>query len=88
MNYFILTFYLAYIPFENHNVTEHGRVFLYWHPKKDLKGVKLRVIRGVYDIAARPPIKDSRNKHRARPENLESVEDWLPEPVQDIYNYM
>jgi len=48
---------VAYIPYENHNVTEHSRVYLYFHPKKDLVGIKLRVIRGVYDVSARPPMK-------------------------------
>ena len=40
-------YFSAYIPFEQHNITDHARVLLYWHPKKDLIGVKLRVLRGV-----------------------------------------
>ena len=50
----------AYIPYENHNVTEHSRVLLYYHPKKDLIGIKLRVIRGAYDVSSKPPTKKKR----------------------------
>ena len=41
-------------------MTEHSRVLLYYHPKKDLIGIKLRVIRGAYDVSSKPPTKKKR----------------------------
>jgi ribosomal protein S12 len=95
---------IAYIPYENHNVTEHSKVFLYYHPKKDLVGIKLRVIRGVYDVSARPPrkykgLKYSNlntviQKYSLEPNDRRSeryqklMEDYVEEKVPDIYNYL
>lgn len=34
-------FILAYIPFENSTLTDHSTVMVYFHPKKDMVGVKV-----------------------------------------------
>jgi len=82
---------LAYIPMENHNVTEHSRVLLYFHPKRDLIGIKLRVVRGVYDVNKKPgegPKKNAPNHPSRRSEFCEKIlSEWSPEPVPDIYRH-
>jgi len=69
-------------------VTEHSKVFLYYHPKKDLVGIKLRVIRGVYDVSARPPRKYKEPNDRRSERYQKLMEDYVEEKVPDIYNYL
>lgn len=41
----------AYVPGIGHNLQEHSNVLVRWQRVKDVPGLKLRVIRGVYDCA-------------------------------------
>lgn len=41
----------AFVPGIGHNLQEHSNVLIRWHRVKDVPGLKLRVIRGVYDCA-------------------------------------
>lgn len=41
----------AYVPGIGHNLQEHSRVLVKKHRVKDVPGLKLRVIRGVYDCS-------------------------------------
>uniref|UniRef100_A0A915JXB2 Small ribosomal subunit protein uS12m n=1 Tax=Romanomermis culicivorax TaxID=13658 RepID=A0A915JXB2_ROMCU len=41
----------AYVPGEGHNLQEHSQVLVEGGRKKDLIGVKCKVIRGKYDCA-------------------------------------
>lgn len=41
----------AYVPGIGHNLQEHSNVLVRWHRVVDVPGLKLRVIRGVYDCA-------------------------------------
>lgn len=47
----------AFVPGIGHNLQEHSNVLIKWHRTKDVPGLKLRVIRGVYDCS--PIIKQS-----------------------------
>ncbi|KXZ42463.1 hypothetical protein GPECTOR_144g726 [Gonium pectorale] len=53
---------LAYIPGEGHNLQEHSMVLVHGGGAKDLPGVRLSVVRGVYDCSG---VKD-RKKTRSR----------------------
>ena len=79
-------FILAYIPFEQHNIVEHSRVLLYYHPKRDLIGCKLRVLRGIHDANFRPDrvkIRIQRSHHLIQ----EKIEDWKSPPTPLKYNF-
>ena len=41
----------CFVPGIGHNLQEHSNVLVRWHPVRDVPGVKLRVIRGVYDCS-------------------------------------
>lgn len=41
----------CYVPGIGHNLQEHSNVLVRWHRVPDVPGLKLRVIRGVYDCA-------------------------------------
>ena len=76
----------AYIPFEQHNIVEHSRVLLYYHPKRDLIGCKLRVLRGVHDSNFRP----DRIKIRIQRDHKviqDQIEDWKSPPTPLKYNF-
>lgn len=47
----------CYVPGIGHNLQEHSNVLVRWHRVSDVPGLKLRVIRGVYDCS--PVIKRS-----------------------------
>jgi len=77
---------IAYIPFEQHNIVEHSRVLLYYHPKRDLIGCKLRVLRGVHDSNFRP----DRIKIRIQRDHKviqDQIEDWKSPPTPLKYNF-
>ena len=41
----------CYVPGIGHNLQEHSNVLVKWHRVQDVPGLKLRVIRGVYDCS-------------------------------------
>lgn len=41
----------CYVPGIGHNLQEHSQVLVKWHRVPDVPGLKLRVIRGVYDCS-------------------------------------
>lgn len=41
----------CYVPGIGHNLQEHSNVLVRWHRVPDVPGLKLRVIRGVYDCS-------------------------------------
>lgn len=41
----------CFVPGIGHNLQEHSNVLVKWHPVRDVPGLKLRVIRGVYDCS-------------------------------------
>lgn len=41
----------CYVPGIGHNLQEHSNVLVRWHRVQDVPGLKLRVIRGVYDCS-------------------------------------
>lgn len=47
----------VFVPGIGHNLQEHSRVLVKYHRVKDVPGLKLRVIRGVYDCSL--PVKQS-----------------------------
>jgi len=49
----------CYVPGIGHNLQEHSNVLVRWHRVSDVPGLKLRVIRGVYDCA--PIVKRTAN---------------------------
>lgn len=49
----------CYVPGIGHNLQEHSNVLVRWHRVVDVPGLKLRVIRGVYDCS---PIIKTREK--------------------------
>lgn len=42
---------IAYVPGEGHNLQEHSTVLVKTHRLRDVPGVKLRCVRGAYDLA-------------------------------------
>ena len=50
----------CYVPGIGHNLQEHSNVLVRWHRVKDVPGLKIRVIRGVYDCA--PIVKNKGDK--------------------------
>ena len=77
-----LALFSAYTPMENHNVTENSRVLVYFHPKRGLIGIKLRIVRCVYDINKKPgegPKKNAPNHPARRSEFCEKIlSEWSP----------
>jgi small subunit ribosomal protein S12 len=54
---------LCYIPGENHSLQEHATVLVRGGRVKDLPGIRYKLIRGKYDLAAVTDRKQSRSKY-------------------------
>lgn len=78
---------LAYIPFEGSTIVDHARVCVYHHPKKDLVGVKLRVLRGALDSNFRAPRTTPQPLQRKNPGLKRAVEEYRPIITPLKYNY-
>ena len=78
---------IAYIPFEGSTIVDHARVCVYHHPKKDLVGVKLRVLRGALDSNFRAPRTTPQPLQRKNPGLKRAVEEYTPIITPLKYNY-
>merc|ERR1719454_811283 len=78
---------LAYIPFEHSTLTDHSTVLVYFHPKKDMVGVKLRVLRGAKDSNPRKPRLHWPALARRNPGVTEFLEDYTVPPDPLYLNY-
>lgn len=61
---------ISYIPGIGHNLQEHSIVLIQGGKRKDLPGVRYKVIRGVYDCSGVVTQKNSRSKYGSKKNNL------------------
>ncbi len=54
---------IAYIPGEGHNLQEHSVVLVQGGRRRDLPGVRYKIVRGVYDTAGVEGRKTARSKY-------------------------
>merc|ERR1711935_1123786 len=78
---------LAYIPYENSTLTDHSTVMVYYHPKEDLVGIRLRVLRGIKDANPRAPAIYWPSFRRTNPALVKYIDEYEPPATPLSLNY-